>query len=482
MAAGDTMTFVINDGSTGGSNPNVQVTITENADGTLTFKIEQLVNPAGGSYIGDLQGFYFDFPNGSQESQIGQLSATDQSGNDGDYTQNNTLVQGNDSVNNLGGGVNMNGLADSGFDAGIRIGTSGVGTDDVRSFEFTLGSNLGDLTLADFANVTFGVRLTSVGQVDGDGDFIGDRTGSSKISETTFDPNFATASDETGCVDEGTTFDGNVLDNDDGSTGGDDDIPDNLVLTSVKVDANGDGDFLDDGEVFDFTALDTSNTWDLGGTGATLTINADGSYEVDASATDVASDFHQDFNVDYTVQKTFFEQNGSVAGTSTETANLEVEICGTDLPPPPPGGGEGSFPEWPQDISHIVLYFDASSGPESEGDSVPSGGDGYYLVKIDGVPGDADQDLDEWLNDVLAYLETTDPSYIDAESDLLGVVIKGGNVDGSTQFYAYGAHNLNGDAADSIPAGAPTITTPPDQGIVDGNLIDETYGYAEIFT
>ncbi|MEY4644875.1 MAG: hypothetical protein RLZZ596_1706 [Pseudomonadota bacterium] len=182
------LSFLINDTSTGAGTPTVQVTITENPDGTLKFEITQL--GGAGAYYGDLRGFFFDI---GDESLIGTLTATAE--------RNLTEVQqGNDSVVDLGGGANMSGLTNAdgekasklagaeanGYDVGIEIGTSGVGSngDDVGSFSFTLGSSERDLTLADFANADFGIRITSVGQdTNGDGTIDTARTGSAKIAE-----------------------------------------------------------------------------------------------------------------------------------------------------------------------------------------------------------------------------------------------------------------------------------------------------------
>ena len=62
------MTFLINDTSTGGTTPVVKIVITENADGTVTFVVTQ---QAG--YVGDLRGLFFDV---ADETLIGTLSAT----------------------------------------------------------------------------------------------------------------------------------------------------------------------------------------------------------------------------------------------------------------------------------------------------------------------------------------------------------------------------------------------------------------------
>ena len=139
------LTFVMNDSSTGGNNPKVEVTITENPDGSLTFSLRQL--QSAGAYIGDLRGFFFDLPD-SQESALAGASVTNQIKNpDGSGTgtaaQNAAAVMGNDSVMSAGGNSNnMNGLSSggNGYDFGLEIGSEGIGRggDDVRSFSFTL--------------------------------------------------------------------------------------------------------------------------------------------------------------------------------------------------------------------------------------------------------------------------------------------------------------------------------------------------------
>src|SRR5262245_35495432 len=94
-----TMSFIINDTSTGGNLPQVQVTMTENSDGTITFKLVQL-DPAG-AYLGDLRGFFFDV---AAESLIGTLKAIAVSG---PLTE---FQQGDDTIKDLGNGANMQGL------------------------------------------------------------------------------------------------------------------------------------------------------------------------------------------------------------------------------------------------------------------------------------------------------------------------------------------------------------------------------------
>jgi len=143
--------------------------------------------------------------------------------------------------------------------------------------------------------------------------------------------------------------------------------------------------------------------------------------------------------------------------------------CGGEEPPPPPPPPPPSFPQWPQDISNVVLYFaaDGADDPDDLND------DGYVLVKIDNWPSAANDDLDNSLGDILDFL--TDAGVISPNSVLLGAAIKGGNQ--PTAFYA-----LDGDNdPDPLPPGAPQIETPPPQGQVPGSAIDFTFNYGAVF-
>jgi Ca2+-binding RTX toxin-like protein len=171
------ITFIVNDRAVGITNPLAQIRIVENASaGTLTFTVSQVTAP--GAYLGDLRGLFFDV---ADESLIGTLKAN--------ATRHLTeLRQGNDTVSDLGGGANMEGLlgSDGGYDVGIEIGTAGRSENDVRTFSFTLASSLRDLTLHDVAKVDFGVRIGSVGQdLNGDGIIDTSRSLQSRIGETT---------------------------------------------------------------------------------------------------------------------------------------------------------------------------------------------------------------------------------------------------------------------------------------------------------
>lgn len=237
-----TMTFQINDASTGSTNPAVWVTITENANGTLSFNVWQ-----EGGIIGDLRGLFFDV---ADESVLKSLVIT---------AASTDIRIGDDSIKDLGDGSNMNGLlgTDKGYDIGIEIGTSGIGKDDVRSYSFTLDSTARDLTLQDFANVDFAARLTSVGTIGGQ------RADSSKILELTSQA--LDLSGATALVAENSAVTGNVLSS--------------VSLTGSTVVTGWTG-----GAAGAQLALESEG--DLIGT---VRLNADGSYVLDASAGDELS-------------------------------------------------------------------------------------------------------------------------------------------------------------------------------------------------
>ena len=158
---------------------NVQVTIAENPDGTLTFTVAVL--DTNGT-IGDLNAIFFDLADDSRTSSLsivdGSAGYTNLDGSTGDTVEN---VFDEDSVRKVDNYTNMNGevIKDAGlFDAGIQFGSQGIATDDVQVATFTLAASDGPLTLADFSLQDFGVRLTSVGDIDGS------RDGSLKLGGT----------------------------------------------------------------------------------------------------------------------------------------------------------------------------------------------------------------------------------------------------------------------------------------------------------
>jgi Bacterial cadherin-like domain len=321
MAAGDSMTFVINDASTGGGNPQVQVTITENADGTVTFNVTQLGGV--GAYLGDLRGFFFDI---ADESLIGSLTTS----SSGPITE---LQQGNDTVKDLGNGANMQGLlGDSGgYDVGVEFGTAGIGTggDDVRNASFTLDSSARNLTLDDFANVTFGVRITSVGQdIDGNGTIDTARTGSSKIGETTFTP-IDVANDAPACVEENTpttdaSANGNIFAND-----GANPVLDVLTVTGWSDSDHGNLTVGTAHAIVDDSGANEGDT----AAGATVKLNANGTWTIDASTADALSageEIQETFTVNVKQDHYTDGAHLNLDGTFTTTETFTVEVCGVN--------------------------------------------------------------------------------------------------------------------------------------------------------
>lgn len=275
-----TMTFQINDASTESNIPAVWVTITENADGTLTFNVTQQ-----GGIIGDLRGVFFDVADESiLKSLVVAAASTD-------------IRIGDDSIKDLGDGANMNGLtgSDKGYDLGIEIGTSGIGKDDIRSYSFTLDSTARDLTLSDFSNVDFAVRLTSVGVIGGA------RADSSKLLEITSQA--VDARNDLASVNENVISSGNVLANDANGGG-------TSTVTSWSAGALG-------------STVGLSSEGDIIGS---LQLNADGSYVVDASAADeLSAGEHIVYNFTYGVRN-----QTEATSWSDDTANLTVIINGTN--------------------------------------------------------------------------------------------------------------------------------------------------------
>jgi hypothetical protein len=138
-----------------GDPAEAKITLTEQDNGTIKVDVSLL-----NGTIADLQGVFINIAN---ESLVSGLSVTGT-----DITDVKFAVNG---VTDLGDGVNLNGTKTT-FDGGVQIGTSGIGKDDIAQTTFILDHATQDLSIADFIDQTFGVRLTSVNA---------DREGSSKL-------------------------------------------------------------------------------------------------------------------------------------------------------------------------------------------------------------------------------------------------------------------------------------------------------------
>lgn len=162
---------------------NVEVTITENLDGTLTFTTSVITEGENATgLIGDINALFFDVADNINVSLLETDGGTDLA------TAEAVLLEDvfkEESVTKVDSYTNMNGevVKDSGkFDGGVQFGTQGIGNDDYQSVSFTLSTSDGTaLSLADFSLQDFGVRLTSVG-VEG-----GSRDGSLKLGGTSPD-------------------------------------------------------------------------------------------------------------------------------------------------------------------------------------------------------------------------------------------------------------------------------------------------------
>lgn len=207
------ITFVIS-GDAGA--PDIEVKVVEN-NGSLEFVVTVL---DGGGLTADLRGLFF---NVNDDSKLAGLTVTE---NDGTVAEHRT-----GEVIDLGHGANMRGKADP-FDVGLEFGTRGIGKDDVQTASFTMSNTNQDLTLDDIAQTLFGVRITSVGEIDGT------RDGSAKL--TVMAPAAPDANDDAYGLFE------------DGQSGLQDPstVPEGVVLEVLANDTDADGDTLMVTDVF----------------------------------------------------------------------------------------------------------------------------------------------------------------------------------------------------------------------------------------
>lgn len=277
-----TMTFRVNDASTDSTNPSVWVTITEASNGALSFTITQ-----ENGVIGDLRGVFFDV---ADESLLSTLKVN---------ANSSDIRIGDDLIRDLGDGSNMNGLtgSDKGYDVGIEIGTAGIGKDDIQGYTFTLSSTARNLTLADFSQVDFGVRLTSVGMISGK------RVDSSKLLEnTSIALQLANVDAQ---LSEDTATSGNV-------------ISGLQLLGSTQITGwNGNA-------VGSQLALTSEND-----TVGVVTLNYDGSYTIDTSMADeLSANESIIFDLAYSAKN-----QDEATSWSTDSASFSIAITGTNDTP-----------------------------------------------------------------------------------------------------------------------------------------------------
>ncbi|MFV0296024.1 MAG: hypothetical protein ACK5JT_07875, partial [Hyphomicrobiaceae bacterium] len=204
---------------------------------------------------------------------------------------------------------NLNGTGED-FDAGLVIGTQGIGSDDISKTTFSLAG----LSLADLDDMSFGVRLMSVGD---------DREGSCKLLGTLDIPDPPPQEDHFSA--RGISHVILLLENTDG---------DNLW---VKIDDFGDGEYdLDN-------CLDAINAWiaeDYSGYTLSGLAVKQGSiastgarpytwYDLDGDNTDI--DPNTEFDTFW--QDNHVAKNGNIAGNSLDGSIDVAELC-PDMAPP----------------------------------------------------------------------------------------------------------------------------------------------------
>ena len=130
-------------------------------------------------------------------------------------------------------------------------------------------------------------------------------------------------------------------------------------------------------------------------------------------------------------------------------ADPASETPPSPTPVPTPSIG-GNFPQLPDDITSIVLFYNTPAGDTN--------GDGLYAAKVDNVSWVVEDDLDLWLVDATNYLQANDPN-VDANTQLLGVAITHG---GATDYFAMDS-NPGVDAAPTSDLFTPDTTVQYDQ-------------------
>lgn len=161
------LSFTINDFT--GADTQVKFTLDDAiaGSGKVQFKVDYL--STGTNTIADIRGIFFNIKDDSLLSglKIENLAATDVTATK--FGPAGTVTSVGSGSNNLNGGGGS-------FDAGIEIGQEGIGQGkgDIQSTIFTLSHASQALTLAQFSEQNFGVRLMSVGSGN-------NRGGSSKL-------------------------------------------------------------------------------------------------------------------------------------------------------------------------------------------------------------------------------------------------------------------------------------------------------------
>ena len=183
----------------GNGTPLVRITITETmVAGQFTFELEQIGTGVDGAWLtgdlkGEIRGLFFDLDGNATGTTPTLSNLVVEEGRPASGTTSSAITTGGLGENDVTGftktnsDVNMNGAGlpeDGGYDVGVALGTSGIGIkgDDVQAVSFTLAWPSGSgVTLDEFGNEDFGVRMMSIGSVDQYETFITSREGSAKV-------------------------------------------------------------------------------------------------------------------------------------------------------------------------------------------------------------------------------------------------------------------------------------------------------------
>lgn len=266
-------------------------------DGFQDLKFTVTVDETGGQ-TADLRGLFWDV---SDESRLAGMEVWAPGSTDVTDAQFEA-----DGVDDLGNGANMKGAVKGNekFDAGVEIGTQGASPDDIQTTSFVIRSPGTDLSLIDIDGMRFGVRLTSVGEIDGA------REDSLKLLGVAPENTPPEANNEHVVTDEDTATAINILSNDSD--------PDGDMLKLVGIRQPGGLDPVPIG----VGVWITSN----GGRDAWVTVNADGTVSVDPSGNfeDLTTGDTDSFRLDYIISDCRGGEDG---------AWLKVQIKGVNDAP-----------------------------------------------------------------------------------------------------------------------------------------------------
>lgn len=293
--------FEMTDGSL-----EIGITVTETSEG-LKFDITVLDDTG---VIGDLNGLFFDLADDSILSDL-SVEGLDLTGD----------VMKADGVTKVDGYNNVNGevAKDAGkFDIGVQFGTQGIGEDDIQSTSFLLSTSSDTpLTIDDIMNQDFAVRLTSVGDADGD------RDGSVKIGGTAEPEVVEPPVSVNVAVDDSMTVSNEETFNDFGFG----DPLDNFQFALVDNDTTEDGPYTGDVTGVNGEGLMPGTVYE-GSNGGLLMVDANG-------VVDFSANNQFDFLSGDQTANTQFEY--TIEGGSTAVLDVLVFAAGGD------GGGGGDF-------------------------------------------------------------------------------------------------------------------------------------------